>query len=184
MVHIVLGVKCQMVYIYYSFTFLFPWKLFPPIGFTLPISIYTHTFLILRIVMDMDIMYIIPLRVHSHWHWWVMQKVSNDQRGRLLMTTERLNQSTDRIKESRRTMLETEELGVSILQNLHQQRQSLLHANNTVCLTLFLFVPINGSLPLGHRFIVVITFYILYVSFLYFMFTTLHPSLNGNWTTS
>ncbi|XP_031255652.1 vesicle transport v-SNARE 13-like [Pistacia vera] len=58
--------------------------------------------------------------------------VSSDQRGRLLMTTERLNQSTDRIKESRRTMLETEELGVSILQDLHQQRQSLLHAHNTL----------------------------------------------------
>lgn len=50
------------------------------------------------------------------------------------MSTERLNQSTDRIKESRRTMLETEELGVSILQDLHQQRQSLLHAHDTVCL--------------------------------------------------
>jgi vesicle transport through interaction with t-SNAREs protein 1 len=50
-----------------------------------------------------------------------------------MMTTERLNQSTDRIKESRRTMLETEELGVSILQDLHQQRQSLLHAHTTVC---------------------------------------------------
>ncbi|XP_035821733.1 vesicle transport v-SNARE 13 isoform X1 [Zea mays] len=59
--------------------------------------------------------------------------VSTDQRGRLMMTTERLNQSTDRIKESRRTMLETEELGVSILQDLHQQRQSLLHAHTTVC---------------------------------------------------
>eukprot|EP00262_Sarcandra_glabra_P003463 TRINITY_DN1418_c0_g1_i3.p1 TRINITY_DN1418_c0_g1~~TRINITY_DN1418_c0_g1_i3.p1 ORF type:complete len:222 (+),score=44.17 TRINITY_DN1418_c0_g1_i3:189-854(+) len=58
--------------------------------------------------------------------------VSADQRGRLLMSTERLNQSSDRIKESRRTMLETEELGVSILQDLHQQRQSLLHANNTL----------------------------------------------------
>ncbi|KAL5656102.1 hypothetical protein ACJX0J_035421, partial [Zea mays] len=57
--------------------------------------------------------------------------VSTDQRGRLMMTTERLNQSTDRIKESRRTMLETEELGVSILQDLHQQRQSLLHAHTT-----------------------------------------------------
>ncbi|BFG32815.1 hypothetical protein CerSpe_190890 [Prunus speciosa] len=57
---------------------------------------------------------------------------SNDQRGRLLMTTERLNQSTDRVKESRRTLLETEELGVSILQDLHQQRQSLLHAHNTI----------------------------------------------------
>ncbi|XP_073011083.1 vesicle transport v-SNARE 11-like [Typha latifolia] len=58
--------------------------------------------------------------------------MSSDQRGRLLMSTERLNQSTDRIKEGRRTMLETEELGVSILQDLHQQRQSLLHANNTL----------------------------------------------------
>ncbi|CAM0882329.1 unnamed protein product [Alopecurus aequalis] len=53
-------------------------------------------------------------------------------RGRLMMTTDRLNQSTDRIKESRRTMLETEDLGVSILQDLHQQRQSLLHAHTTL----------------------------------------------------
>ncbi|XWS60500.1 hypothetical protein CRYUN_Cryun07bG0041400 [Craigia yunnanensis] len=29
-------------------------------------------------------------------------------------------------------MLETEELGVSILQDLHQRRQSLLHAHNTL----------------------------------------------------
>ncbi|KAH1038485.1 hypothetical protein J1N35_040228 [Gossypium stocksii] len=59
---------------------------------------------------------------------------SADQRSRLMTTTERLNQSSDRIKDSRRTMLETEELGVSILQDLHSQRQSLLHANNTVSL--------------------------------------------------
>ncbi|XP_077221920.1 vesicle transport v-SNARE 13-like [Tasmannia lanceolata] len=57
---------------------------------------------------------------------------SADQRGRLLMSTDRLNQSGERIKEGRRTMLETEELGVSILQDLHQQRQSLLHAHNTL----------------------------------------------------
>ncbi|KAG6506194.1 hypothetical protein ZIOFF_031512 [Zingiber officinale] len=57
---------------------------------------------------------------------------SADQRGRLLVSTERLNHSTDRVKESRRTMLETEELGVSILQDLHQQRQSLLHAHGTL----------------------------------------------------
>lgn len=49
-----------------------------------------------------------------------------------MVSTERLNQSSDRIKDGRRTMLETEELGVSILQDLHQQRQSLLHAHNTV----------------------------------------------------
>ncbi|KAJ4959632.1 hypothetical protein NE237_019542 [Protea cynaroides] len=58
--------------------------------------------------------------------------VSADQKGRLLMSTERLNQSSERIKEGRKTMLETEELGVSILQDLHQQRQSLLHAHNTL----------------------------------------------------
>jgi vesicle transport through interaction with t-SNAREs 1 len=73
-----------------------------------------------------------------------MAQVSTDQRGRLMMTTERLNQSTDRIKESRRTMLETEELGVSILQDLHQQRQSLLHAHTTVrtCMTASTALPI------------------------------------------
>lgn len=59
-------------------------------------------------------------------------QVASDQRGRLMMSTERLNQSSDRIRESRKVMLETEDLGVSILQDLHQQRQSLLHADNTV----------------------------------------------------
>lgn len=57
---------------------------------------------------------------------------THDQRGRLLMSTERLNQSGERIKESKRTLLETEELGVSILQDLASQRQTLLHAQNTV----------------------------------------------------
>ncbi|XP_056170169.1 vesicle transport v-SNARE 13-like [Syzygium oleosum] len=57
---------------------------------------------------------------------------SADQRARLMTSTGRLNHSGERIKESRKTMVETEELGVSILQDLHQQRQSLLHANNTL----------------------------------------------------
>ncbi|KAL1360856.1 hypothetical protein HN51_006234 [Arachis hypogaea] len=57
---------------------------------------------------------------------------SADQRERLMASTERLNKSGDRIEESRRTMFETEDLGVSILQDLHAQRQSLLHANNTL----------------------------------------------------
>lgn len=55
--------------------------------------------------------------------------VSLDQRVRLAMSTERLDQSSDRIREGRRTMLETEELGVSILQDLHQQRETLLHSH-------------------------------------------------------
>lgn len=57
---------------------------------------------------------------------------SMNQRERLLMSTERINQSGERIKESKRVMIETEELGVSILQDLHQQRQTLLHANDTL----------------------------------------------------
>uniref|UniRef100_A0A6N2NBC2 PCI domain-containing protein n=1 Tax=Salix viminalis TaxID=40686 RepID=A0A6N2NBC2_SALVM len=59
-----------------------------------------------------------------------VHSVSADQRERMTMSVERLNQSGDRIKESRRTMLETEELGVSVLEDLHQQRQTLLHAHN------------------------------------------------------
>ncbi|KQK08350.1 hypothetical protein BRADI_2g41330v3 [Brachypodium distachyon] len=58
--------------------------------------------------------------------------VSADQRSRLLRTTEKQNQTTDRIRDSHRTMLETEDLGVSILHDLHQQRQSLLRANDTL----------------------------------------------------
>ncbi|KAK6129275.1 hypothetical protein DH2020_036984 [Rehmannia glutinosa] len=57
---------------------------------------------------------------------------SADQRDRLLMSTGKLNNSSNRIRESRQVMLETEELGVSLLQDLHQQRQSLLHADNTL----------------------------------------------------
>lgn len=58
--------------------------------------------------------------------------VSSEQRARLMVSTGRLNQTTDRVRDSRRTMLETEELGVSILQDLHGQRQALLGAHNTL----------------------------------------------------
>ncbi|XP_073279191.1 vesicle transport v-SNARE 11-like [Primulina huaijiensis] len=57
---------------------------------------------------------------------------SANQRERLMMSTERLNNSTNRIRDSRRVMLETEELGVSLLQDLHGQRHALLHANDTM----------------------------------------------------
>ncbi|XLS64867.1 hypothetical protein HN51_024841 [Arachis hypogaea] len=43
----------------------------------------------------------------------LMQVSSNDHRRRLVMFTERLNLSFERIKESRRSMLETEELAIS-----------------------------------------------------------------------
>ncbi|PNX89952.1 vesicle transport V-SNARE amino-terminal protein, partial [Trifolium pratense] len=54
---------------------------------------------------------------------------SADQRERLTMSVERLNQSSDRIRESHRTVLETEELGISIIQDLHQQRETLLSSH-------------------------------------------------------
>nr|XP_043624144.1 vesicle transport v-SNARE 12-like [Erigeron canadensis] len=54
---------------------------------------------------------------------------SAGQRERMEMSTERLNQSSDRIRESRRAVFETEEIGVSILQDLHQQRETLLNSH-------------------------------------------------------
>ncbi|XP_059317293.1 vesicle transport v-SNARE 12-like [Lycium ferocissimum] len=54
---------------------------------------------------------------------------SANQRERLAMSTERLDQSSDRLRESRRIALETEDLGVSILGDLHQQRETLLHSH-------------------------------------------------------
>nr|GEX18562.1 vesicle transport v-SNARE 11-like [Tanacetum cinerariifolium] len=54
--------------------------------------------------------------------------VSADQKARLLISTEKLNKTSDRVDDNRRTILESEELGVSILQDLNQQRHSLLHA--------------------------------------------------------
>ncbi|CAN6841181.1 unnamed protein product [Brassica oleracea] len=56
--------------------------------------------------------------------------VSADRSGRLAMSMERLDQSSDRIRESRRLMLETEEVGISVVENLSQQRQTLLHAHS------------------------------------------------------
>lgn len=64
-----------------------------------------------------------------------------------MMSTGRLNNSSNRIRESRKVMLETEELGVSLLQDLHQQRQSLLHANNTVRLLLHHVLPFLSRRP-------------------------------------
>ncbi|CAJ1832626.1 unnamed protein product [Sphenostylis stenocarpa] len=59
-------------------------------------------------------------------------KASADHRERLMTSTERLNKSSDGIQDSTRTMLETEDLGVMILQDLHSQRQSLLHTHDTL----------------------------------------------------
>lgn len=71
-------------------------------------------------------------------------QASADQRARLMMSTERLGRTTDRLKDSRRTMMETEEIGVSILQDLHGQRQSLLRAGDTVLALHFIYYMIGA----------------------------------------
>ena len=57
---------------------------------------------------------------------------SSTQRERLQSTTDRIGQTGDRIREGKKQLLETEELGVSILQDLHRQRETILHARDTV----------------------------------------------------
>ena len=54
------------------------------------------------------------------------------QRDRLLSATDKLKQTGDRIKEGKKTLLETEELGVSILQDLHKQRETIVHTRETL----------------------------------------------------
>jgi hypothetical protein len=54
------------------------------------------------------------------------------QRDRLLNATDKLKQTGDRIKEGKKTLLETEELGVSILQDLHKQRETIQHTRDTL----------------------------------------------------
>eukprot|EP00899_Mesostigma_viride_P016711 jgi/Mesvir1/25040/Mv16979-RA.1 len=57
---------------------------------------------------------------------------STDQRAALLATTDRIKSSGERLKEGKRALLETEELGVSILQDLHRQRQTIEHARDSL----------------------------------------------------
>ncbi|TVU34136.1 hypothetical protein EJB05_15965, partial [Eragrostis curvula] len=57
-------------------------------------------------------------------------EVSADQKSRLRGRIERQNQTTDRLRDSQRIMRETEDRGVSILHDLHQQREYLLIGHN------------------------------------------------------
>lgn len=63
-----------------------------------------------------------------------------DQKTRLLTNTAKLSDSNERLREGRKVLAETEELGVSILSDLHQQRQTLLHARESVSLFILFFL--------------------------------------------
>eukprot|EP00891_Asterochloris_glomerata_P001854 jgi/Astpho2/1854/fgenesh1_pm.00038_%23_13_t len=57
---------------------------------------------------------------------------SAGQRERMLKSTEKMDKTTDRIAQGRQQLAETEELGVGVLQNLHRQRETLVHARDTL----------------------------------------------------
>lgn len=54
------------------------------------------------------------------------------QRERLLSATGRLAATSTRVGDARKMALHAEQLGVTILQDLHSQRQSLLHSHDMV----------------------------------------------------
>lgn len=55
-----------------------------------------------------------------------------DQRQRLLSGTERLADSSRRLQDSHRVALETESIGANILNDLHAQRQQIVHTRDTL----------------------------------------------------
>ena len=56
---------------------------------------------------------------------------SQSQRDRMLQTTARLDQTGDRIREGKRSLLETEELGGGT-QDLHRQRETITNARESI----------------------------------------------------
>ena len=60
------------------------------------------------------------------------QGTSAAQRERLLSATERLQQTGDKIEEGKRVLMETEDVGVNILRDLHKQKQTIVSARETV----------------------------------------------------
>eukprot|EP00887_Chlorella_sp_A99_P005401 scaffold1.g5401.t1 len=59
-------------------------------------------------------------------------QTSAGQRERLLTSTQRLEKTSDRIQQGRQQLLETEELGVSVLTDLQRQRETILHSRDTL----------------------------------------------------
>eukprot|EP00803_Ostreobium_quekettii_P006158 evm.model.scf_955.5 EVM.evm.TU.scf_955.5 scf_955:30381-34125(-) len=57
---------------------------------------------------------------------------TSGQRERMLTSTERLNRAGDRLQQGRHQLLETEELGVSILEDLSRQRETIIRSRDTL----------------------------------------------------
>ena len=59
-------------------------------------------------------------------------EAQDNQRTRLLSGTERLERSSQRLRDSQRTANETEDIGAGILGDLHVQRQQILNTRDTL----------------------------------------------------
>ena len=57
---------------------------------------------------------------------------TNDQRARLLRMGERIHEGTGKLQQAQRTALEAEQIGISIMGDLHNQRQTITHAAGTL----------------------------------------------------
>ena len=57
---------------------------------------------------------------------------SSSQRDRMAQATQQLDRTGNRIQDGKRTLLETEDLGVSILQDLHRQRDTISSAREHI----------------------------------------------------
>ena len=55
-----------------------------------------------------------------------------EQRQQLLSGTDRLNRSSNRLRESQRIALETEQIGAGTLSDLHRQRETIEHTRVTL----------------------------------------------------
>ena len=49
----------------------------------------------------------------------------DDQRDRLILASNKMEKSTDKLREAYRTAMETETVGAQVMQDLHEQRQTL-----------------------------------------------------------
>lgn len=58
--------------------------------------------------------------------------VQLEQRQQLLSGTDRLDRSSQRLRNSQALALETEGIGASTLADLHRQRETIQHTNNTL----------------------------------------------------
>ena len=59
-------------------------------------------------------------------------EAQDDQRARLLSGTERLERSSQKLRDSQRVANETESIGAGILNDLHGQRQQILNTRDTL----------------------------------------------------